>query len=174
MRPSLIRAWRDVRVSFWQVINELIREYLEFNRACANHRLHTRYPNIHPRLTLCPGSVSVFGRTDYGHTLAVFAPEARLPQQALPRPYVAQQSHLHEANHNLPLLYNLLAPPTPPPAPPVAPAAPAAEEQEPLGCEPAFAQQQQQPAHETMAALASAPRRLRVPGPTPVIFTAGA
>jgi lisH domain-containing protein FOPNL len=118
------------------ILNEMIREYLEFNH--------------------------------YGHSLAVFAPEAGLPPKPLPRSYVAQQAHLHETNE-LPLLYSLLAPS----AAAREQATPAPEQEVPPQEEPLA----QAPPSSAMpfatAAAAAPPRRARVPGPTPVIFTAG-
>ena len=105
------------------VLNELVREYLEFNSAChaffARHHLCIPLTRAHCR------------RADYRHTLAIFAPEAALPAKPLPRSYVAQQTQLHESSPDLPLLYTLLAPSAPEeslmppePEPPAAPPPP--------------------------------------------------
>ena len=151
------------------VLNELVREYLEFNsaRACpslARQRLFSR-PVMRPALTnaLCHSPA------DYRHALAVFAPEAGLPPKPLPRSYVAQQAHLYEGNSELPLLYSLLAPPSPPsqtsplPQPMHVDAA---------ALEPPIASIEQPALRVPEREAATVESAVsRVPGPTPVIFT---
>ena len=103
--------------------------------------------------------------SDYRHALAVFAPEAGLPPEPLRRTYVAQQAHLPEASSGLPLLYALLA--SPPNEPPPTTAASTAME---TGAAPVPALPPAPPAEPAMPTEPS--RRARIPGPTPVVFTA--
>lgn len=128
------------------VINELIREYLAFN--------------------------------NYKHSLSVFSPEVGLPPEPLRRQYVAQQTHLPlhvgssgRPGQDLPLLYALVAEPVNPaptsvPAPDYFVPPPAAAPPQRM---PSLVQELAPPPPP----MAEAPsRRLRHPGPTPVIFTA--
>jgi lisH domain-containing protein FOPNL len=135
------------------ILNELIREYLAFNSA---RERAARGAHDRPRSVPCVA--------DYRHSLAVFGPEARLPPDPLRRSYVAQKTHLQDAGSELPLLYALLAPVPPQP------------HSSTLGQTPAQVQEREQPP-EPMPALtgrvAAARHISRVPGPTPVIFTAG-